>query len=162
MILLDTNVFYNFLFETELTDKAAKILEMDEEFCTIFTVLNELVYIISRKMAERKYGIRSYYDFRSLIASEGYNFCFQEVKSLMKLFEDLKIDVLNDYQDFDKVCKIMRRYKLLPNDALIAATCRHYGIRKIATFDEDFNSGICFPTLLQNRIIEGIENEGIL
>jgi len=162
VILLDTNVFYNFLFETELTDKAAKILEMDEEFCTIFTVLNELVYIISRKMAERKYGIRSYYDFRSLIASEGYNFCFQEVKSLMKLFEDLKIDVLNDYQDFDKVCKIMRRYKLLPNDALIAATCKHYGIKKIATFDEDFNSGICFPTLLQNRIIEGIENEGIL
>ena len=138
MILLDTNVFYNFLFETELTDKAAKILEMDEEFCTIFTVLNELVYIISRKMAERKYGIRSYYDFRSLIASEGYNFCFQEVKSLMKLFEDLKIDVLNDYQDLDEVCTIMRTYKLLPNDALIAATCRHYGIRKIATFDEDF------------------------
>ena len=29
-------------------------------------------------------------------------------------------------------------YDLLPNDALIAATCRHYGIKKIATFDEDF------------------------
>jgi len=29
-------------------------------------------------------------------------------------------------------------YKLLPNDALIAATCKHYGIRKIATFDPDF------------------------
>ena len=138
MILLDTNVFYNFLFETELTDKAAGILEMDEEFCTTFTVLNELVYIISRKLAERKYGIRSYYDFRSLIASEGYNFCSQEIKSLMRLFEDLKIEVLNDYQDLDEVCTIMRTYKLLPNDALIAATCRHYGIRKIATFDEDF------------------------
>uniref|UniRef100_A0A7C3UBI2 Ribonuclease VapC n=1 Tax=Geoglobus ahangari TaxID=113653 RepID=A0A7C3UBI2_9EURY len=138
VILLDTNVFYNFLFETELTDKAAGILEMDEEFCTTFTVLNELVYIISRKLAERKYGIRSYYDFRSLIASEGYNFCSQEIKSLMRLFEDLKIDVLNDYQDLDEVCTIMRTYKLLPNDALIAATCKHYGIKKIATFDEDF------------------------
>ncbi|MEM2176790.1 MAG: PIN domain-containing protein, partial [Archaeoglobaceae archaeon] len=30
------------------------------------------------------------------------------------------------------------KYSLLPNDALIAATCKHYGIRKIATFDEDF------------------------
>ncbi|WP_203219001.1 PIN domain-containing protein [Geoglobus acetivorans] len=29
-------------------------------------------------------------------------------------------------------------YGLLPNDALIAATCKHYGIRKIATFDDDF------------------------
>ena len=26
----------------------------------------------------------------------------------------------------------------LPSDALIAETCKHYGIRKIATFDEDF------------------------
>ena len=104
MILLDTNVFYNFLFETELTDKATRILETDEEFCTTFTVLNEVVYIISRKLAERKYGIRSYYDFRSLIVSEGYNFCSQEVKSLMKLIEDLKINVLNDCQDVDEVC----------------------------------------------------------
>ena len=33
----------------------------------------------------------------------------------------------------------MTRYKLLPNDALIAATCKQYGIRKIATFDPDFD-----------------------
>ncbi|MCK4476559.1 MAG: PIN domain-containing protein [Methanophagales archaeon] len=33
----------------------------------------------------------------------------------------------------------MNRYKLLPNDALIAATCKHYEITKIvATFDADF------------------------
>ncbi|MCS7131103.1 MAG: PIN domain-containing protein [Archaeoglobaceae archaeon] len=30
----------------------------------------------------------------------------------------------------------MERYKLLPNDALIAATCKHYGIKKIAKLDE--------------------------
>ncbi len=29
-------------------------------------------------------------------------------------------------------------YHLLPNDALIAATCNHYGIDKIATSDPDF------------------------
>jgi len=29
-------------------------------------------------------------------------------------------------------------YGLLPNDALIAATCKHHEIRKIATFDPDF------------------------
>ncbi|MGB7531990.1 MAG: PIN domain-containing protein [Halobacteriota archaeon] len=29
-------------------------------------------------------------------------------------------------------------YKLLPNDAFIAATCKHHGITKIATFDPDF------------------------
>nr|MEB3851602.1 PIN domain-containing protein [Desulfurococcales archaeon] len=30
------------------------------------------------------------------------------------------------------------KYRLLPNDALIVATCRVYGIGTIATFDEDF------------------------
>ncbi|OFV67733.1 MAG: protein containing PilT protein [Candidatus Syntrophoarchaeum caldarius] len=28
--------------------------------------------------------------------------------------------------------------RTLPNDALITATCKHYGIGKIATFDSDF------------------------
>ena len=30
------------------------------------------------------------------------------------------------------------KYNLLPNDALIAATCKHHSITKIATFDPDF------------------------
>lgn len=33
---------------------------------------------------------------------------------------------------------LQTKYKLLPNDALIAASCKYYGISKIATFDEDF------------------------
>ncbi len=36
------------------------------------------------------------------------------------------------------VIMIVKDYKLLPNDAPIAATCRYYGIKKIATFDDDF------------------------
>jgi len=34
--------------------------------------------------------------------------------------------------------EIFENYNLLPNDALIAATCKYYGINKIATFDGDF------------------------
>ncbi len=32
----------------------------------------------------------------------------------------------------------MQRYRLLPFDALIAATCQFNGIKSIATFDRDF------------------------
>ncbi len=32
----------------------------------------------------------------------------------------------------------MRKYRLTPNDAIIALTCRHYGIDVILTFDENF------------------------
>ncbi len=45
---------------------------------------------------------------------------------------DLNMQVFNDSYLFSKI------YGLLPNDALIAATCKHYGINKIATFDPDF------------------------
>jgi predicted nucleic acid-binding protein len=33
---------------------------------------------------------------------------------------------------------VMYQFNLLPNDALIAATCKSYGINDIATFDNDF------------------------
>ncbi|MEM4279796.1 MAG: PIN domain-containing protein, partial [Archaeoglobaceae archaeon] len=38
----------------------------------------------------------------------------------------------------EEISRVVNIYGLLPNDALIAATCKHYGIKKIATFDEDF------------------------
>ena len=46
---------------------------------------------------------------------------------------------LND-DIFDITKEIVKKYYLSPNDALIAATCKHYGIKKIATFDSDFDS----------------------
>ncbi|AEA46572.1 PIN domain-containing protein [Archaeoglobus veneficus] len=54
------------------------------------------------------------------------------------MLDDFYITVLRDYQNVTKIWELMRNCKLLPNDALIAATCKHYRIRKIATFDGDF------------------------
>ena len=38
----------------------------------------------------------------------------------------------------ERAYTIISTYNLLPNDAIIAATCEHYGIKSIATFDKDF------------------------
>ena len=35
-------------------------------------------------------------------------------------------------EDVAKTCRLM------PNDAVIAATCKFYNIKKLATFDDDF------------------------
>ena len=51
-------------------------------------------------------------------------------------FDEIK--VLRDVGDIGFIRSVTEEYRLLPNDALIAATCKYYGIRKIATFDEDF------------------------
>jgi len=136
--MVDTNVFYNFLFETELTEKATKIFELEEPLFTSFTVINETLYVISRKIAERKFNIRSYRRFREFVSSNGYEHFLEELTKFFSLLDDLDITVLRDYQNVSEIWELMKNYNLLPNDALIAATCKHYGIRKIATFDEDF------------------------
>ncbi len=56
---------------------------------------------------------------------------------VLKLFTILKILPVNSIS-MEDVVEIIQKYGLLPNDALIVATCKHYGIKKIATFDEDF------------------------
>jgi len=50
----------------------------------------------------------------------------------------LFISQLSYHEIFTLSVKISKKYGLLPNDALIAATCKHHGISKIAAFDPDF------------------------
>ena len=38
----------------------------------------------------------------------------------------------------EEIVKVIVDYNLLPNDALIAITCRYYGIDTIVSLDEDF------------------------
>lgn len=138
MIMVDTNVFYNFLFETKLTNKATKIFELEEPFFTSFTVINETLYVITRKIAEKEFDAKSYRKFRELVSDKGYEPFKEDLTKFFDLLNDLYITVLRDYQNVAEIWKLMTNYRLLPNDALIAATCKHYGLKKIATFDKDF------------------------
>ncbi|MGB2843087.1 MAG: PIN domain-containing protein [Halobacteriota archaeon] len=58
----------------------------------------------------------------------------KKAEALINIAKNLPI---NDFVE-EEASKIVQRYGLLPNDALIAATCKHQRINKIATFDHDF------------------------
>ncbi|MGB7532580.1 MAG: PIN domain-containing protein [Halobacteriota archaeon] len=60
------------------------------------------------------------------------------LQKFLDLLGELRCEVLEVNADAMALLETMTRYKLLPNDALIAATCKQYGIAKIATFDADF------------------------
>jgi len=66
----------------------------------------------------------------------------EEIRTRLDILEALTstvIEILYVKGDIVRLSKrISFEFKLLPNDALIAATCKHHGIRKIATFDPDF------------------------
>jgi len=71
-VFIDTNIFYNILFETSLTQEARKLLEDYEEskFHTSLTVVNELLYISTRKHYQTTGEISGPYSLRRLIASK--------------------------------------------------------------------------------------------
>ena len=58
----------------------------------------------------------------------------EELFMLFEIFEELEInrEVRNLAYEF------VKKYGLLPNDALILATCKFYGIKYLISFDGDF------------------------
>ncbi|BES81665.1 PIN domain-containing protein [Pyrodictium abyssi] len=57
---------------------------------------------------------------------------------LLNWIKDRFIVLDIDEKVFDEAKKISVKYRLLPNDALVAAAARLHGIQKIATLDNDF------------------------
>jgi len=138
VICVDTNIVYHFLFETELTGIAERIIRegFTEGMAIPMIVYNELLYTVGAKIARMKSGVRGKYSFRKLIAKQG--FPEEAINRVNGFLRDFKVSVLRDYQDLDELVSIIRLYRLAPNDAQIVLTCRHHRINTLATFDEDF------------------------
>ena len=60
-----------------------------------------------------------------------------DLKNVYELL-DIFIELPSDKGITRSAEDVIARYGLLPNDALIAATCKHHGIRKLATFNGDY------------------------
>ena len=137
-VFIDTNIFYNILFETSLTRVARKLLEDFEEnkFHTSLTVVNELLYISTRKYYQSTGEISGPYSLRRLIASKGYPDLI--VNGIRRLLKDLEVEVIVENVGYQDMIETASSLKLLPSDTIIALTCRHHGIDTILTFDGDF------------------------
>ena len=137
-VFIDTNIFYNILFETSLTRRARELLEDYEEnkFYTSLTVINELLYISTRKYYQTTEKLKGPYSLRKLIANKGYPKFI--VNGIRNLLEDLEVEVLVENVEYQDMIETASQLKLLPSDAIIALTCKHNDIDTIITFDEDF------------------------
>jgi len=135
---VDTNVLYNILFKTSLTEKARKTLEEleDRRFYTSLTVVNELLYITTRKYYESMGEAKGPYSLRNIITDKGYPKLI--IDGIQRILEDLEVEILVEYVDYKELIDMAIRFKLLPSDAIIALTCRHHNIDLILTFDIDF------------------------
>ena len=143
-IFIDTSVFISYLSKDENYDKAEKVFNLIEKSeikpITSDFMINEVVFKIM--MFELfDLGAKNVHSAKKMF-TKGVN-----LKRSMKTFtffgELLKynLSILNFTLTPENLMlwkRIIEDYRLFPTDALIAATCKHYSIKKIATFDTDF------------------------
>ncbi len=138
MIFVDTNIFYNIIFETKFTDYALKFIETYHELVTSATVIHELIYVTVRDLCEERYGTKNNSSFRKFIATKGYTPFQKDIDGLFQFIESSNLSFVPVNDHIKEWEQIMLKYKLLPYDALIASTRLSNGIKNIATFDRDF------------------------
>ena len=139
MILLDTNAIVYYLHRVEpYASRVKQVLISHEDFAVTLRIIDETIFTLIRLEALRRHGIRRLDQLRSYIRRHGIGEFSDALRDVEELIEELGILVLEDKGSLKELLEVMARYNLLPGDALIAITARHYGIDTIFTFDEDF------------------------
>ncbi len=130
-VFFDSNVFLKYLAGVEDAKKLIGKVEYGEwKGYVNDIVISEVVYGYLRLALDvSRYRLRKYvieYTDRVKELLE------QDVYPLFTDFEHLPISI-----GIENLIEYMTKYRLLPDDALIVATCRAYNINNIAAFDED-------------------------
>ncbi len=129
-VFFDSNVFLKYLAGVEDAKRLMDRVEHDKWKGYINDiVISEVVYGYLRlALNVSRYKLRKY-----IVKNRVRELLEQDIYPLFTDFEHLPTNI-----GIDSLIEYMTKYKLLPNDALIVATCRAYNIENIATFDEDF------------------------
>ncbi|MCD6195642.1 MAG: PIN domain-containing protein [Staphylothermus sp.] len=129
---IDSNVIIKyFTGDTTAKDALAPVIKYEVEGYINSIVYSEVIYIAIKLLTRKKA-----YELK-----ENPESIRNAIKAISKHVEFVRT-YFKELETNDKVkqiaIEIMKEYGLLPNDALIAATCKYYGIDVILTFDEDF------------------------
>ena len=136
---VDSNVYIQLLYEGARASDVEELLGKYPLLATSIGVIDEVLHFIIRREAMNKYSIRRAYDLRRLVRSKGIAFAKESLDRFVSLLEELHVRVVADAEaQPSQIVNTMDNYKLAPRDAIIALTCKHYGIGTILTFDADF------------------------
>ncbi len=139
MLFLDTNTMLYYLHDVKPYSQIVEdVTSGEDELYTSIRVLDEAIFTIVRTKAWIKQGIQRIEKLREYIQKHGYNYFEEDLNELQKFLRETNINVIEDKATLQELIETAKKYHLLPADALIALTCKHYSIDTILTFDEDF------------------------
>jgi len=142
LMYLDTNIIYNYIFETELTTYATEALSAPEPKIISDTAISEAIFVTLRKLAKDEYEINSTKSLREALKSnkvppEILSKAYSYVKATLAFHNVVTIPENVSWED---TIILAQKYHLLPNDARILATLLTNGADKLATLDKDFQN----------------------
>lgn len=139
VVFLDSSVIIRYFVGDS---NAKEVLEGYSKFAINSIVYSEVAFNLLKLLYVDKYGGYRFYDMKSALSGrdsyllKGYRILYSFIDELLSeerlAFLPITLDVI------EEAARIAAEYGLLPNDSLIVATCKHYGINTVATFDEDF------------------------
>ncbi len=129
---IDTNVIIRYYAgDSEARETLEPVLSGEIVGYINSIVFSEVLFILLKLLTDMKaYELKR----RPQIVRKTLKMLDKQIAFLQGYFTELEINKEIKQTALD----IMRQYGLLPNDAIIAATCKHYNIDTIITFDEDF------------------------
>jgi len=139
VILLDSNAVVYYLHHVEpYASKVKQVLIESKDLAVTLRIVDEIIFTLIRLEAWRRLGLRKLDELRDYIRMYGLEVFSDAINDVEELIDKLGILVLEDKGSIKELVETVRKYSLLPGDALIAITAKHYGIGTILTFDEDF------------------------
>jgi len=134
-----TPAFIFFLHDVKLkSDVVKEVLSREYEIYTSLRTIEEVSYVLIQVRATKLFDVKGIHGVKEVVKYPGLDFVKEELERLQGVIKDYDIRVLYDRATIEELHEVMKRYRLLPGVALIALTCKHYGIVRILTFDEDF------------------------
>ncbi len=115
-----------------------QVLIERRDLAVTLRIIDEILFTLTRLEAWRRHGIKRSDQLRDYVRRYGVEEFSDAISDVENLVERLGIAVLEDRGSLSEILETMRRCSLMPGDALIAVTAKHFGVDTILTFDEDF------------------------
>jgi len=127
-IMVDSSVLIEFIKGNKTILYKKIITELENECFINETIISEFLFYFL--------AINSNKSPRSLQSANEINKVFSQSFEYM-LLENFSY-LANDSRLYSLIPELMKNYNLLPNDAIILATCKLHGITQLASHDKDF------------------------
>ena len=138
MLFLDTNAIVYYLHDVKPYSHLIEvIISGEDELYTSIRVIDEAIFTIVTK-AWLELEIQRIEKLKEHIKTHGYKLFEENLNELTTLLKDTEVAMIEDKATPRELIDAARKYHLLPADALVALTCKHYSISRTITFDKDF------------------------